>query len=192
MSLDFDEFRKSFSTGSGGRSKGKGSRVTNWISITFLNTWGYVSDSAYGVGAHWGELSYLKKNCYLTVLRLSCIMQDLSLWPTDSPRVAAHRHSCPVAGGIQAPRRGIEPMSPALKGRFLTIAPTGKSPPTSTKTKMSRLSRSDQPGFWMRGLSPKSCLESVAEVARLLRTWGNSDDGEEPGHTGRSQGVSTH
>ena len=65
MSLDFDEFRKSFPTGSGGRSKGKGSRVTNWISITFLNPWGYVSDSAYGVGAHWGELSYLKKNYLL-------------------------------------------------------------------------------------------------------------------------------
>ena len=110
----------------------------------------------------------------MAVLHLSCIMQDLSLWCTDPPlawaqelqhtgivawslaQLPRHWHSCPVAGGIQAPRPGIEPMSPALEGRFLTTGPTGASSPTSTKTKTSRLSRSDGPGFWMRGPGPKS------------------------------------
>jgi len=40
-----------------------------------------------------------------------------------------HRHSCPMAGGIQAPRPGIEPMSPALEGRFLTAVPPGREVP---------------------------------------------------------------
>ena len=41
--------------------------------------------------------------------------------------VAVHRLSCPEARGILAPRPGIEPMSPALAGRFLTTGPPGKS-----------------------------------------------------------------
>ena len=35
--------------------------------------------------------------------------------------------SCSVACGILVPRPGIELMSPALEGRFLTTGPTGKS-----------------------------------------------------------------
>ena len=35
--------------------------------------------------------------------------------------------SCPLACGILVPRPGIELMSPALEGRFLTTAPPGKS-----------------------------------------------------------------
>ena len=57
-----------------------------------------MGDSAYGVGAHWGELSYLKNiyifTCYLAVLHLSCIMQDLSLWCTDPPLVVHGLKSC--------------------------------------------------------------------------------------------------
>ena len=41
--------------------------------------------------------------------------------------VAVHRLSCPEARGILVPRPGIEPMSPALAGRFLTTGPPGKS-----------------------------------------------------------------
>ena len=41
--------------------------------------------------------------------------------------VEAHRLSCPVACGILIPGPGIEPMSPALAGRFLTTGPPGKS-----------------------------------------------------------------
>ena len=36
--------------------------------------------------------------------------------------------SCSMAGGIFVPQPGIEPMSPALQGRFLTTGPPGKSP----------------------------------------------------------------
>jgi len=43
-------------------------------------------------------------------------MWDLSLW---------HRLSCEL--GILIPQPGIEPMSPALKGEFLTTEPPGES-----------------------------------------------------------------
>ena len=41
-------------------------------------------------------------------------------------------HSCRVQGSLQhvgvlVPRPGIEPMSPALEGRFVTTGPPGKS-----------------------------------------------------------------
>ena len=36
--------------------------------------------------------------------------------------------SCPAAHGILVPRPGIEPLSPALEGRFLTTGPPGKPP----------------------------------------------------------------
>ena len=39
----------------------------------------------------------------------------------------AHRFSCPVACGILVPQPGIEPVSPALEGGFLTTGPPGKS-----------------------------------------------------------------
>ena len=39
--------------------------------------------------------------------------------------VLAHRLSCPVACEIPGP--GIEPVSPALAGEFLTTGPPGKS-----------------------------------------------------------------
>ena len=41
---------------------------------------------------------------------------------------AARRLSYPAACGIVVPPPGIEPMSPALEGRFLTTGPPGKSP----------------------------------------------------------------
>ena len=41
--------------------------------------------------------------------------------------VVTHGLSCPAACGIPVPRLGIEPMSPALAGRFLTTGPPGKS-----------------------------------------------------------------
>ena len=41
--------------------------------------------------------------------------------------VVAHGLSCPMACGILVPRLGIEPMSPALAGKFLTTGPPGKS-----------------------------------------------------------------
>ena len=41
--------------------------------------------------------------------------------------VAMYGLSCPAACGFLALRRGIEPMSPALQGGFLTTRPPGKS-----------------------------------------------------------------
>ena len=41
--------------------------------------------------------------------------------------VAALGLSRPAAGGIFVPWLGIEPVSPALEGRFLTTGPPGKS-----------------------------------------------------------------
>ena len=37
-----------------------------------------------------------------------------------------HRLSCPEACGILVPRPGIEPVSPASAGKFLTTGPPGK------------------------------------------------------------------
>ena len=42
--------------------------------------------------------------------------------------VVARGLSCSAACGILVPRPGIEPVSPALQGRFLTTGPPGKPP----------------------------------------------------------------
>ena len=42
-------------------------------------------------------------------------------------KAVGHRLSCPTARGILVSRPGIEPVSPALAGRFLTTGPPGKS-----------------------------------------------------------------
>ena len=57
----------------------------------------------------------------------SCSMQALQLWHVSSVVVAHRWLSCSVACGILVPRPGIEPMSPALEGGFLTIGPPGES-----------------------------------------------------------------
>ena len=41
--------------------------------------------------------------------------------------IEVYRLSCPIACGIWVPPTGIEPISPALQGRFLTTAPPGNS-----------------------------------------------------------------
>ena len=43
------------------------------------------------------------------------------------PVVVAHRLSCPAACGTLVPQPGLEPVYPALAGRFLTTGPPGKS-----------------------------------------------------------------
>ena len=43
--------------------------------------------------------------------------------------LVVHGLSCPAACGILLPAPGIEPMSPALSGGFLTTRPPGKSHP---------------------------------------------------------------
>jgi len=49
----------------------------------------------------------------------------LGLWSTWASAVVVHGLSCSVARGI--PRPGIEPMSSALAGGFLTTGPPGNS-----------------------------------------------------------------
>ena len=56
---------------------------------------------------------------------LSCGVQGLSL--QCKTLVVACGLSCSVACEILVPQPGIEPMSPALQGRFLTREPPGKS-----------------------------------------------------------------
>ena len=78
---------------------------------------------------------------YLTMLGLSCstqdlhcIMQDLSLWGTDSLVVVLSLSSwgtwlsCSAVCGILVPQSGVEPLCPALQGGHLTTGPPGKSP----------------------------------------------------------------
>ena len=84
------------------------------------------------------------KKYYLAALGLTCGMLDLSLWCVAFScygtralehmglLVAVRRLSCSKACGILVPQPEIEPVSPALKGRFLTAGPPGKSPHTST------------------------------------------------------------
>ena len=61
--------------------------------------------------------------------------QILYLWCKGSV-VIAHRLSCSVACGILVPWPGIEPMSFALQGRFLTTGSSGKSPDRYFKLKV--------------------------------------------------------
>ena len=42
--------------------------------------------------------------------------------------IVALRLNCPVACGLLVPRQGMEPVSPALEGRFLTTGPPGEVP----------------------------------------------------------------
>ena len=62
----------------------------------------------------------------LAALGLSCVVWDISLWFTDCLWFCV-QGSCPLACGIFVPGSGIEPMSSALQGRFLTTGPPGKS-----------------------------------------------------------------
>ena len=48
-------------------------------------------------------------------------------WGTQASVVVAHRLSCAVACGILVPIPGIELVSPALAGGFLTTGPPAKS-----------------------------------------------------------------
>ena len=49
--------------------------------------------------------------------------------------------SCPAACGILVPQPEMEPMSPALEGRFLTTGPCGKSPSFSLVLKTASYNR---------------------------------------------------
>ena len=61
------------------------------------------------------------------VLRASLVAEHrLSSCHLPASLVAALGLSCPMARGISVPQPGIEPLSPALEGRFLTAGPPEK------------------------------------------------------------------
>ena len=74
-------------------------------------------------------LLFLFSLFFLSVSGLSCSTRALLLRGASSV-VVVHRHSCPLACGILVPRPGIEPVSPALEGRYFTTGPPGNSPHT--------------------------------------------------------------
>ena len=72
-----------------------------------------------------GHLSFVFKFFILATLDPRC-----SVWALHcNTQVAAYGLSCPKACEILVPRLGIEPMSTALEGRFLTTGPPGKPHP---------------------------------------------------------------
>ena len=74
--------------------------------------------------------SILLKNIYFTLSVVACIIFIMSyrIFSCGARTlVVAHRVSCSKASGILLPRPGIEPVSPALEGRFLATGPPGKS-----------------------------------------------------------------
>ena len=74
---------------------------------------------------------------YLAASSLSCFMQYLSLWHSAS-LVTVHGLNCSEPHGILVPGPGIEPMSPALQGGFLTTGPPGRSLEKFLKLSMPR------------------------------------------------------
>ena len=79
----------------------------------------YCSAQALSGCGEWGLLS----SCSVWAYRC----RALALQCTGSV-VLVHGLSCPAACMILLPRPGIEHVSPALAGRFLTSGPPGKSP----------------------------------------------------------------
>ena len=90
-----------------------------------------------------------------------CIMRDLPLQQLNS-LVAVCKLSCSTACGILVSQAGIEPISPALQGRFLTTGPPGKSPGTAA------LASSSLYGTGTKHSSPSSCLLLIPLVWGLL------------------------
>ena len=94
----------------------------NYLFIYFWLRWVFVSVRGLSLVAT--SRGHSSSRC--TGLSLSRL---LLLWSTGSRRagsvVVAHGPSCSVACGI-FPDQGLEPVSPALAGRFSTTAPPGK------------------------------------------------------------------
>ena len=73
---------------------------------------------AFSSCGEWGPL-------FIAVCRL--LIAELRLRSAQASVAVVHRLSCPAACGILVSRPGIEPVSSALAGRFLTTRPLGKS-----------------------------------------------------------------
>ena len=73
-----------------------------------------------GVTPHIESLIYLFRLHQVLVASHKIIMQDFS-WQHRDSLVVVHGLSCSTACGILVPQPGIEPVSPALQGRFLPL-----------------------------------------------------------------------
>ena len=92
-----------------------------WVVFIFLAASGLSCDSQ--------DLS-LHRGLFVSAHRFlsSCGMRVFSfLLRRASSVVVARGLSCTAACGISVPRPGVDTMSPALEGRFLTTGPPGKS-----------------------------------------------------------------
>ena len=82
--------------------------LKNYIYIIYIYTHRHTNN--------WTTLLYTWNTLYINYTFFGCTRP-----------IVAHRLSCPKACGILVPIPGTEPTSPALKGRFLTTGPLGKS-----------------------------------------------------------------
>ena len=113
--------------------------VRSWFSIQESN-WGLqqwkrrvLTTGPSGKSRLWGffkiylaVLSQLQHSgCFVSVHRLSsCTVRAPEQWASI---VTSQGLTCSAAGGVLVPWLGIEPVSPALQGGFLTTGPPGKS-----------------------------------------------------------------
>ena len=91
---------------------------------------------------------------------------------TPPPLGVAHELSCPAACGILVPLPGIEPVSPAFQGWFLTTGPPGKSSPLNFFSFPGGSVGKNSPAtqkMWVRSLGQEDPLEKkMATHARFL------------------------
>ena len=64
--------------------------------------------------------------CRAQALRAQASVVKIAEYKRMDSAIVAHRFSCPKTCRILVPGPGIEPMSPALQGEFLTTGPQGK------------------------------------------------------------------
>ena len=110
-------------------------------------------------------LSFLK----LSICLSACVRSELQhMWESllcpDFPLVAVHDLSCPGTYGILVSQPGIEPMSPALEGSFLTPGPPGKSRVLVAQLCPTLCDPMDcsPPGFSVHGILQAGIQECVA------------------------------
>ena len=84
-----------------------------------LENWGHLNEENLALNASFASFFFLtKQNSTLFIYWLrQVLVASLGIF------VAVRRLSCPVACGILVPQQGVQPMSPALEGRFLTTGP---------------------------------------------------------------------
>ena len=77
----------------------------------------------------WQQSLHILKNIYLFIWLCQALVAACKVFIEFGVGSAdlAHRLSCSIACGILIPRPGVEPVSPALAGGFLSTGPPRKS-----------------------------------------------------------------